>query len=112
MFERYTQKARRVVFFARYESSQFGSPEITTEHLLLAIFREDRALLKRLVPGLTSEIVRRRVEEHSPRGKRVSTSENLPLSLPTQRTLTHAAEEFWEMRRQMRASVKMPKLDA
>jgi len=35
MFERYTEKARRVIFFARYEASQFGSPCIETEHLLL-----------------------------------------------------------------------------
>ena len=34
MFERYTEKARRVIFFARYEASQFGSPYIETEHLL------------------------------------------------------------------------------
>ena len=33
MFERYTEKARRVIFFARYEASQFGSPYIETEHL-------------------------------------------------------------------------------
>ena len=26
MFERYTEKARRVIFFARYEASQFGAP--------------------------------------------------------------------------------------
>jgi len=30
MFERYTEKARRVIFFARYEASQFGSPYIET----------------------------------------------------------------------------------
>ena len=34
MFERYTEKAQRVIFFARYEASQFGSPYIETEHLL------------------------------------------------------------------------------
>jgi ATP-dependent Clp protease ATP-binding subunit ClpC len=28
MFERYTEKARRVIFFARYEASQLGSPYI------------------------------------------------------------------------------------
>ena len=33
MFERYTEKARRVVFFARYEASQFGSPYIESEQL-------------------------------------------------------------------------------
>ncbi|HME32241.1 MAG TPA: Clp protease N-terminal domain-containing protein [Terriglobales bacterium] len=35
MFERYTEKARRVIFFARYEASQLGSPYIETEHILL-----------------------------------------------------------------------------
>src|SRR6185295_7298841 len=42
MFERYTEKARRVIFFARYEASQFGSPYIETEHLLLGLLREDK----------------------------------------------------------------------
>ena len=36
MFERYTEKARRVIFFGRYEACLYGSPEIDTEHLLLA----------------------------------------------------------------------------
>ena len=40
MFERYTEKARRVIFFARYEASQFGSPYIETHHLLLGLLRE------------------------------------------------------------------------
>src|SRR5437667_25280 len=47
MFERYTEKARRVIFFARYEASQFGSPYIETEHLLLGLLREDKALTHR-----------------------------------------------------------------
>jgi ATP-dependent Clp protease ATP-binding subunit ClpC len=33
MSERYTQKARRVIFLARYEASQYGSPYIETELL-------------------------------------------------------------------------------
>ncbi len=48
MFERYTEKARRVVFFARFEASQYGSPYIETEHLLLGLLREDQSLVKRL----------------------------------------------------------------
>ncbi len=31
MFERYTEKARRAIFFARYEASQSGSPYIESE---------------------------------------------------------------------------------
>jgi ATP-dependent Clp protease ATP-binding subunit ClpC len=43
MFERYTEKARRVVFFARYEASKHGTREIGTPSLLLGILREDKA---------------------------------------------------------------------
>ena len=49
MFEKYTEKARRVIFFARYEASQFGQPYIETEHLLLGILREDKALTSRFL---------------------------------------------------------------
>ena len=44
MFERYTEKARRVIFFARFEASQYGSSYIETEHLLLGLWREDYAV--------------------------------------------------------------------
>jgi hypothetical protein len=47
VFECYTEKARRVIFFGRYEASQFGSPYIETEHLLLGLLREDKALTHR-----------------------------------------------------------------
>jgi len=40
MFERYTEPARRVVLFARYEAIQRGSDQITTAHLLLGLIRE------------------------------------------------------------------------
>ena len=50
MFEKYTEKARRVIFFARYEASQFGSPSIETEHLLLGLIREDKNLTTRFIP--------------------------------------------------------------
>jgi ATP-dependent Clp protease ATP-binding subunit ClpC len=39
MSERYPENARRAVFFARYEASQYGNPCIETEHLLLGLYR-------------------------------------------------------------------------
>jgi len=45
MLERYTKKAGRTIFFGRYEASQFGSPYIESEHLLLGLLREDKALV-------------------------------------------------------------------
>jgi ATP-dependent Clp protease ATP-binding subunit ClpA len=39
MFEKYTETARRVVFFARYEASHLGGRFIDTEHGSAAGFR-------------------------------------------------------------------------
>src|ERR671924_1885726 len=62
MFERYTEKARRVIFFARYEASQFGSPYIETEHLLLGLLREDKALTNRFLRSHASvESIRKHI---------------------------------------------------
>src|SRR5215472_4625499 len=92
MFERYTEKARRVIFFARYEASQFGSPYIETEHLLLGIVREDKALSNRL---LRSEVasIRKQVESQTTAREKTSTSVDLPLSNECKRVLAYAAEE-------------------
>jgi ATP-dependent Clp protease ATP-binding subunit ClpC len=37
VFERYAEKARRAIFFARYKASQYSSPYVETEHLLLGL---------------------------------------------------------------------------
>lgn len=93
MFELYTEKARRVIFFARYEASQFGSPYIETEHLLLGFLREDKALSHRLVPGKSHETIRVQVEARTIVREKVSTSVDLPLSNECKRVLAYAAEE-------------------
>jgi hypothetical protein len=49
MFQRLTEKARKVIFFAPHEASRHGSPNLATEHVLLGWFREDRALTDRLL---------------------------------------------------------------
>ncbi len=94
MFERYTEKARRVIFFARYEASQFGSPYIETEHLLLGLLREDKALTNRFLRSHASvESIRKQVEGRTPMREKVSTSVDLPLSQECKRVLAYAAEE-------------------
>ena len=92
MFERYTEKARRVIFFARYEASQFGSQAIETEHLLLGLLREDKALAHRFLPAKTEDIYRT-IETATIKREKVSTSVDLPLSEEGKRVLAHAAEE-------------------
>ena len=41
MFEKFTEKAKRILFLARYEASQQGSKQINGEHILLAADRLD-----------------------------------------------------------------------
>jgi len=94
MFERYTEKARRVIFFARYEASQFGSPFIETEHLLLGLLREDKALTNRFLRAhMVVESIRRQIEKNTTVREKVSTSVDLPLSNESKRVLAYAAEE-------------------
>src|SRR5215472_2217044 len=93
MFQRYTEKARRVIFFARYEASQFGSPYIETEHVLLGLVRENRPLLNRFLNAHSVESIRPQVEEHTTVREKITTSVDLPLSAESKRVLAFGAEE-------------------
>src|SRR6266704_2904673 len=94
VFERYTEKARRVIFFARYEASQYGSPYIETEHLLLGLMREDKALANRFLRSHGSiESIRKEIEQRITIRERISTSVEVPLSQESKRILNFATEE-------------------
>ena len=95
VFEHYTEKARRVIFFARYEASQFGTPYIDSEHLLLGLLRESKALSTTLLAKSPTAVedIRKQIETHKPFGKAISTSVDLPLSEECQNILHYASEE-------------------
>lgn len=95
MFERYTEKARRVIFFARYEASQYGSPCIESEHLLLGLAREDKPLIRTVLPNLDSpgKQIREEIEGAIERRERISTSVEMPLTQECKHILNFAAEE-------------------
>ena len=95
MFERYTERARRVLFFARYEASQLGSISIETEHLLLGLIREGKGLTSRIFARsrLSLENIRKEIEGRTVFREKVSTSVEIPFSAETKRVLQFAAEE-------------------
>jgi ATP-dependent Clp protease ATP-binding subunit ClpC len=95
MFERYTERARRVLFFARYEASQLGSVSIETEHLLLGLIREGKGLTSRIFARshLSLENIRKEIEGRTVFREKVSTSVEIPFSAETKRVLSCAAEE-------------------
>jgi ATP-dependent Clp protease ATP-binding subunit ClpC len=95
MFERYTEKARRVIFFARYEASQFGASQIEAEHILLGLIREDKNLTSRFFhrSHANAESIRKEIEGRSVRRERISSQIDLPLSGEAKHVLAFAAEE-------------------
>lgn len=92
MFERYTESARRALFFARFEASELSHDSIETVHLLLGIVRAGKGVTAKLLgPGVSYDAVRSQVEPG--RGAKLPTSVEIPFSAETRRVLDHAAQE-------------------
>lgn len=94
MFERYTPKARRAVFFARYEARQCGSPYIETEHLLFGLLRGDQALTRMLLGQATIQAeIRAEIEQQITRKEPIPISVEISLTGECSKALVLAAEE-------------------
>jgi len=65
MFERFTDRARRVVVFAQEEARMLNHNYIGTEHLLVGLLREDGGVAAKGLEslGITVDAVRQQVEE-------------------------------------------------
>lgn len=101
MFERYTEKARRIIFFARYEALQYGSVVISPEHILLGLLREDKTMSAKFFPfrhGLTVDSIRREVESRIVLREKMPQSAELHLAPETKRILAFAREESERLR--------------
>jgi ATP-dependent Clp protease ATP-binding subunit ClpA len=94
MFERYTETARRVIFFARYEASQFGADYVQPEHLVLGLFREDKALVRKFLSShAAAEELRKQIAEQFEKREKLSTSVEISLDKDAKRVLAFAADE-------------------
>jgi ATP-dependent Clp protease ATP-binding subunit ClpC len=101
MFERYTERSRRVIFFARYEALQYGSQVIAPEHILLGLMREDKTLSARFFPFrhvLTVDSIRRDVEERIVTRPRIPQTSELHLSAATKQILFYANDESRQLK--------------
>lgn len=95
MFERYTEDARRALFFARYEVSQIGDTVIDTEHLLLGVLRESVGIPGRLFAraGMQHDDVRREIVARDGPRESFPTSVEIPFSVQAKCVLQLIAEE-------------------
>ena len=93
MFVRYTETARRSIFFARFEAKKLVSLFIEPEHLLLGVLHEDRTVVDRL----SFDEIYAAIARTFPSGESISTKTDFPLSPAAKRVLSAAAEEADEL---------------
>ena len=91
MFERYSEKARRAIFFARYEATHYGNPYIGPEHLLLGILREENDTFAKWFPGqINVEELRAEIERRINRGEPIPTAVDVLLTTESKKVLNFA----------------------
>ncbi len=94
MFERYSEKARRVIFLSRDDASQLGSPNIEPEHLLLGLLREDKQLFSALLsPDDSVTALVEELQQNLPKQAATPNSGDIPFGNSAKRCLAFAAEE-------------------
>jgi ATP-dependent Clp protease ATP-binding subunit ClpA len=94
MFERYTEQARRALFFSRYEASLLGSTSIEPAHLLLGLLRAPRDVTREvlLTAGQPDEICDE-LKGHIVTHAMIPTRVEIPFSESAKRVLSAASEE-------------------
>jgi ATP-dependent Clp protease ATP-binding subunit ClpC len=97
MFERFTERARRVIFFARLEASKTGCDAINTEHILLGLMRENMYLLPEFPPDSDLDAVRSELFGQPPSEPRPM-SVDMPLTESAQRVLKQSAHERYSQK--------------
>ncbi len=97
MIEHFTEKAKRVLFLARYEATQRGAPVIGTEHVLVGLLREDDPLVRELFHRSNISVDLLRTEMESRQGGTTvvkgSRGVDIPFSEEAKRVLECAQEE-------------------
>jgi ATP-dependent Clp protease ATP-binding subunit ClpC len=97
MFDKFTQRARRVIFFARFEASKTGCHSISTEHLLLGLMRENMYLFPEFPPESDLTAIRSELFGQPPADS-VPTSVDIPLTQSAQRVLQKAGHERYSLK--------------
>ncbi len=95
MFNRFTERARKVIVFAKEEARRFNHDYIGTEHLLLGLIREGEgvaaAVLQKL--GLDLESIRMEVEKLVQPGPQTQVLGDIPFTPRSKKALELSAEE-------------------
>src|SRR3989338_341891 len=95
MFNRFTERARKVIVYAKEEARRFNHDYIGTEHLLLGLVREGEgvaaAVLQKL--GIDLETIRIEVEKMVQPGPQTQVLGDIPFTPRSKKALELSAEE-------------------
>ncbi len=99
MFERFTDRARRVVVLAQEEARLLKHNYIGTEHLLLGLMREEEGLAAQTLMelGLTHSAVRQRVSEIVGPGDTAAQSGHIPFTPRAKKVLELSLREALQL---------------
>jgi len=94
MWQRFTERARKVVFYAQEEAQKFGEGYVSTEHLLLGLVRESDSVAARVLEklGISLNRIRADVEKQLPRGD-ARPSQDMTLTPRAKRVIDLAYDE-------------------
>ncbi len=95
MFEKFTEKGRKIILYAREEAEKRNSEFLDTEHILLAILREEDsipiAILRKI--GVQPENLRYEIEQKIASETTLLTYGEIPFSPKAKKVLEYAIEE-------------------
>ncbi|MFQ5597690.1 MAG: ATP-dependent Clp protease ATP-binding subunit [Nitrospiria bacterium] len=95
MFEKFTDRGRKIIILAREEAERHQNDYLGTEHLVLAILRERDgiaiAVIKKM--GLSVEQIRLEIERNLPSGSNTMTFGEIPFTPRVKKVIEYAVEE-------------------
>ncbi|MFN3684317.1 MAG: ATP-dependent Clp protease ATP-binding subunit [Fimbriimonadaceae bacterium] len=94
MWQRFTERARKVVFYAQEEAQRFGEGYVSTEHLLLGLVREQDSVAARVLDklGVSLSRIKAEIEKQLPRGD-VRNNQEMSLTPRAKRVIDLAYDE-------------------
>jgi ATP-dependent Clp protease ATP-binding subunit ClpC len=95
MFEKFTERGRKIIIYAKEEAEKRQNDYLGTEHLLLALLREEDSLQVSILRkmGLSVDELRLEVERNLPVGSNILTFGDVPFTPRAKKVLELAVEE-------------------
>lgn len=95
MFEKFTERGRKIIIYAKEEAERRNNDYLGTEHLLLAILREEDSVPLTIIKkmGLTVDEIKFEIEKNLPIGGNLLTFGDIPFTPRAKKVLELAIEE-------------------